>query len=55
MVGVLDDELADRPEVTFDAVEEAGVGRRRDELDVVGCAQARMSLVQCVERLSITK
>ena len=27
VVGVLDDELADRPEVALDAVQEAGVGR----------------------------
>ncbi|MDX6720550.1 MAG: hypothetical protein QOJ63_2804 [Solirubrobacteraceae bacterium] len=36
VVGVLDDELADRQEMTFDAVQIAGVGRCRDELDVVG-------------------
>lgn len=36
VVGVLDDELADRLEVALDAVEVAGISRRRDELDVVG-------------------
>jgi hypothetical protein len=36
VVGVLDDELADRQEVALDAVEVAGVGRRGDEFDVVG-------------------
>ena len=35
MVGVLDDELADRGEVRLDPVEEAGVGRGEDQLDVV--------------------
>lgn len=35
VVGVLDHELADRQEVALDAVEIAGVGRRRDQLDVV--------------------
>jgi hypothetical protein len=35
VVGVFDDELADRQEVALDAVEVAGVGRRGNELDVV--------------------
>lgn len=35
VVGVLDDELADRQEVALDAVQVAGVGRSRHELDVV--------------------
>src|SRR5215207_3370577 len=34
VVGVLDDELADRPEVALDAVQKAGVGRGEDQLDV---------------------
>src|SRR4051795_4196686 len=36
VIGVFDDELADRQEVALDAVEVAGVGRRRHELHVVG-------------------
>jgi hypothetical protein len=39
VVGVLDDELADRQEVTLDPVEVAGVGRCRDQLDVVGSGE----------------
>ncbi len=39
VVGVLDDELADRQEVALDAVEVARVGRGRDELDVVGVGE----------------
>ena len=52
VVGVFDDELADRQEVALDAVEVAGVGRRRNELDVVVIAKARMSGVELAERLS---
>ena len=36
VVGVVDDELADREEVTFDGVQIAGVGRGGVELDLVG-------------------
>src|SRR5215218_1037074 len=36
VVGVVDDELADREEVALDGIEVAGVGRRRDQLDLVG-------------------
>ena len=39
VVGVLDDELADRQEVALDAVQIAGVGRRRDQFDVVGVSE----------------
>jgi hypothetical protein len=35
VVGVVDDELGDRAEMRLDAVEVAGVGGQRDELDVV--------------------
>ena len=35
VVGVGDDELVDRPEMSVDAVEVAGIGRDRDEFDVV--------------------
>ena len=35
VVGVVDDELVDRPEVTLDPVQEAGVGGGEHELDVV--------------------
>jgi hypothetical protein len=34
VVGVLDDELLDRPEVALDAAQVAGVGGSRDQLDV---------------------
>jgi hypothetical protein len=34
VVGVVDDELADRPDVAFDPVRRAGVGRDERELDV---------------------
>ena len=43
VVGVLDDELADRQEVAFDAVQEADVGRGGHEFDVVRRARPRMS------------
>ncbi|MDQ3722284.1 MAG: hypothetical protein M3376_04280 [Actinomycetota bacterium] len=36
VVGVVDDELADREEVALDGVEVAGVGRRGDQFDAVG-------------------
>src|SRR3954451_23382018 len=36
VVGVLDHELTDRPEVTLDAIQEAGVGGGEDEFDVAG-------------------
>src|SRR5215216_596488 len=36
VVGVVDDELADREEVALDGVEVAGVGGGRDELDPRG-------------------
>src|SRR5439155_9218770 len=36
VVGVADDGLAEGGEVAFDRVEVAGVGRGRDELDLVG-------------------
>ena len=35
VVGVVDDELVDRPEVTLDPVQEAGVGRGEHKFDVV--------------------
>ncbi len=35
VVGVVDDELVDRPEVTLDPIQEAGVGRGEDQFDVV--------------------
>jgi hypothetical protein len=43
VVGVVDDELADRPEVTLDPVQEAGVGWSEHQLDVVVLAHWRMS------------
>ena len=36
VVGVVDDELADREEVALDGVQIAGVGRRGHQLDAVG-------------------
>src|SRR5207253_4481567 len=36
VVGICDDELGERGEVALDRVEVAGVGRGRDELDLVG-------------------
>ena len=52
VVGVGDDELADRREVAFDGVQIAGVGRGRDELDRLAAANVRMSGIQFAERLS---
>jgi hypothetical protein len=52
VVGVADDELADRGEVALDGVQVAGVGRGRDELDLVGGRVSRISGVQLAERLS---
>jgi hypothetical protein len=49
VVGVLADELVDRTEGALDSVEIAGVGRRRDEFDVLTAAQARISGVQWLE------
>lgn len=39
VVGVVDDELVDRPEVAFDPVQETGLGRGEHQLDVVGHSQ----------------
>ena len=39
VVGVLDDELADREEVALDGVEVAGIGRCRYRLDVVSASE----------------
>src|SRR5277367_1518963 len=40
VVGVVDDELADREEVAFDWVQIAGVGGCRDEVDLVRGGEA---------------
>ncbi len=52
VVGVLDDELADRQEVALDAVQIAGVGRGPTSSMLLASANARMSGVQLAERLS---
>ena len=56
IVGVVDHELHEGPEVTLDAIQPAGVGgvATRATLLVTSAAQRRMAGVQWVERLSMT-
>jgi len=52
VVGGVDDELADRPGVAFDAVQEADVGRVKIILTLLFSAHWRMSWALCAGRLS---
>jgi hypothetical protein len=52
VVGVFDDELADRQEVALDPVELAGVGRVATSSMLLASANLRMSGVQLADRLS---
>ena len=52
VVGVVEDELLDRAEVALDPVEVAGVGRGRDQLDLVGLSIFADVGVQFADRLS---
>jgi hypothetical protein len=52
VVGVVDDKLGEGPEVRLDPVEVAGVGGKRDELDVVVGGELADVGVQLAESLS---
>ena len=54
VVGAVDDELDIGPELAFDPVEVAGVGRRGQQADVIGDRQSRISGVQWADRPSMT-